>query len=520
MKTAITTLCVGDLYEHLSRFSHPPMELYARCIGADFIVERTFGDHAVGSYQKFTLIHRLLQDYDRVCFIDSDILIRHDAPNIFQEVPEECLGLYDEGGLFDRTPAWNALFQRLNFPINPIAFKENHFYFNTGVIVASKKHRLLFIPALEEFDSFGEQSFFNYRVWDKRPKTHKLPYRFNRLHEIGAVTGEGWDDSYFAHFAGAFGKDNPSLQENVQAFESMAHRFKHYADWGIPQFRAHIRVDFQGALGDIVAGEPLIRYLSEVMYPDANLLIRCTQPEVFAHINAKVIGFQEPFDETLPWYVITPLPKNMQEPIFHITHPLDFMSIQAFKGMLPKEHRRIKLKPASEIPWDVSGHVLVHFGKTWTSKTFPPEYCKAIVDGLLKAEIPVALIGNYVVTEGLSGEGTLDLRGCTTLPEMFKVIQDAPLLISNDSSPVHICGAFDTPCILIPTCKHPDHIWPQRDPSLNIALGQNFPIDFKPNRPKEVIRVDEATAEDLLKILPSPDEVVRRAALVFYHRKR
>lgn len=510
MKLAIATLCVGPLYKLIGEIAHPLMKAYADRIGAAFIVQNDFGSHAVGPYMKLELMHQLLKEYDRVTFLDSDILVRADAPNIFHIVPDDSMGLFDEGAVIERSAAWAEVFSKLGYPVNPMAdHGPGPVYYNTGVVVAGKQHRGLFVPAAVEVDAFAEQSFFNFRIFDRRAKVFNLPYRFNRIHALGDLTGEVWDDSYFAHFAGCFGSDNEALKDNFAAFAAMAQRFAAWNPEAAPRLRQNIRIDYQGALGDIVAGEPLIRFLVEELYRDENVTVRCTQPEVLAHLPCTVKPFSAYHESPGSEYVITPIPKSVQDPIFHICHPLDFMSIKVLKGTLPRKHRRIKLKAADSIPWDVSRHVLLHFGKTWTSKTFPLDYCNAIIEGLLTAGVPVALIGNWTVD--VDGAGTLDLRGQTVLPQLFKVIEDAALLISNDSSPVHIAGAFNKPCIMIPSCKEPDHVWPYRDEALNITLGNTFPLNIRPNKPREVMRVDEATEEQVWSILPEVDEVVLKA---------
>jgi ADP-heptose:LPS heptosyltransferase len=45
----------------------------------------------------------------------------------------------------------------------------------------------------------------------------------------------------------------------------------------------------------------------------------------------------------------------------------------------------------------------------------------------------------------------------------MSLISLTKVLVSNDSSPVHIAGAFDNWIVTIPTCKHPDHILPYRN---------------------------------------------------------
>ena len=56
-----------------------------------------------------------------------------------------------------------------------------------------------------------------------------------------------------------------------------------------------------------------------------------------------------------------------------------------------------------------------------------------------------------------------DLRDLTTLGQMFALISLSRCLVTNDSSPIHIAGAFDNWIVTFPTCKHEDHILPYRN---------------------------------------------------------
>jgi ADP-heptose:LPS heptosyltransferase len=57
----------------------------------------------------------------------------------------------------------------------------------------------------------------------------------------------------------------------------------------------------------------------------------------------------------------------------------------------------------------------------------------------------------------------IDFRDSTTLGELIALISKAPVLLTNDSSPLHIAGAFDNWVMVVPTAKHPDHILPFRN---------------------------------------------------------
>jgi ADP-heptose:LPS heptosyltransferase len=111
--------------------------------------------------------------------------------------------------------------------------------------------------------------------------------------------------------------------------------------------------------------------------------------------------------------------------------------------------------------------VLIHAGKWWPSKTLPIEWWQEIVDELSE-KLTVVLIGKTIDEK----QGYLpincpsngyDLRDLTTLGELFALISLSKCLVTNDSSPLHIAGAFDNWIVTVPTCKHPDHILPFRN---------------------------------------------------------
>ena len=116
--------------------------------------------------------------------------------------------------------------------------------------------------------------------------------------------------------------------------------------------------------------------------------------------------------------------------------------------------------------------VLVHPGVGWESKTFPVEYWNAIIKGLQNRGYKVGIIGKNMNKErelltthsylDVDATGCVDFRDKLNLKELFALISKAKTLITNDSAPVHIAGAFDNNIVLIPTCKHPDYILPFR----------------------------------------------------------
>lgn len=133
MNRAVVTISCGSFYERVAQLTHPIIDAYAKKLNADFIVWRDHQGHALPHYKKLDL-GQLLETYDRVLYIDTDVLIRDDAPDIFAITPDEQLGLFDEGKYFrDRTI--QAIRVMDMFGYDPLLWDGK--YYNTGVMVLS-----------------------------------------------------------------------------------------------------------------------------------------------------------------------------------------------------------------------------------------------------------------------------------------------------------------------------------------------------------------------------------------------
>ena len=93
----VLTISVGDHYKKVASLSEPLMKNYAKKIKADFLnITEDTPEYITQKWLKFN-IHNLLHTYKRILYVDTDILIREDAPNLFEVVPENKLGMFNEG---------------------------------------------------------------------------------------------------------------------------------------------------------------------------------------------------------------------------------------------------------------------------------------------------------------------------------------------------------------------------------------------------------------------------------------
>lgn len=110
-------------------------------------------------------------------------------------------------------------------------------------------------------------------------------------------------------------------------------------------------------------------------------------------------------------------------------------------------------------PW-----VVIHPGSTAASRRYPPEQFAAVARMLVKE------LGLQVLFTGVSSEGelveeiraaadvpSLSLAGCLPLDEFVALIERAPVLLSNNSGPVHIAAAVGTPVVDLYALTNPQH---------------------------------------------------------------
>lgn len=211
-RRVIATLAIGEKAQEWADVSHPLMRRYAERCGADFFCLSTPLDGLWPGYAKLKL-GELLDHYDRLAFIDGDILTTPNAPNVFDEVPADRVGATCIHALQAFVQREIAQLQQVFGAIEWSAGE----YFNSGLMVMSRQHRVIFDEALKAalaWDAFArtqkekcfeDQSLFNYFVAKHRVPILDLGYRFNHTRPFTRVTKRHRFDSFFVHYAGQVG---------------------------------------------------------------------------------------------------------------------------------------------------------------------------------------------------------------------------------------------------------------------------------------------------------------------------
>ena len=228
-----------------------------------------------------------------------------------------------------------------------------------------------------------------------------------------------------------------------------------------------------GALGDEICAEPCIRYVLN-MAIKYDIAVLCKYPDVFSHLNIPVFTKDEEinFEKVL---TVNASPymsfegKMSVHPFSHYVQPLlshaaDFSSFFLLKRSLSDEEKRpvVKfdkdslIKVKNLVP-QIEKTIGIHIGATEKCRAFTKSYAQNLVDSLCKKGYSVAIFGRK--TEYMPEVScTLNLVDKLDIPMLFAFISKAPLIITNDSAPVHISAAFDNYLIVLPTIRHPDRL--------------------------------------------------------------
>lgn len=240
---AVVTAAVGQSFAEMGRVTHPLMQRYAHRCRADFVV---FSEPLIarrtglpGRFEKLQL-YDLLTRYDRVLFLDTDVLVSPLAPDLFERVTPGVFGMVNEEA-FERAPLDKQLTDEV---LGAIAWRAP--YFNSGVMLADRSHAFLFdpeCPLLSRWQDYAktdpryhpageDQAYLNYVLSASTVAFVDLGHHFNftRVRQDGHLRFL----SFFVHYAGPSGfrygkrleqiRRDAAIFSNASAFE-LARRF-------------------------------------------------------------------------------------------------------------------------------------------------------------------------------------------------------------------------------------------------------------------------------------------------------
>lgn len=173
-RLAVVTVTFDEHWE-LAKYTHPILKAYAEKINADFVVikDRKYPNF-FPQYEKFQ-IPSILNEYDRICYIDTDAIVKKNTPDLFQVVPEEKFGIVDERQ-YGTNLVWTdeaIARQYLPYGFTP---KIEH---NTGVMIFSRLHRDVFENPLLLNTPYYDQPWINIQLEQQKVDILELPHTYN-----------------------------------------------------------------------------------------------------------------------------------------------------------------------------------------------------------------------------------------------------------------------------------------------------------------------------------------------------
>lgn len=180
--------------------------IYAARCGADYMVRGWRWPDEEAFWQRLSITD-LMDAYDRILVLDADTLVRADAPNLFDLVPADHLGMADEGQTYppDGPPKREASIAKfaLDHGLDPKPW--NGCYYNIGIILASACHHdVLTIPQDRWRGVWNEQCLVNGRIHALGIPVFDIGWQYNMMGCMQTLPGvpQNGADAYIVHFAG------------------------------------------------------------------------------------------------------------------------------------------------------------------------------------------------------------------------------------------------------------------------------------------------------------------------------
>lgn len=315
----------------------------------------------------------------------------------------------------------------------------------------------------------------------------------------------------------------------------------------IPSFRMHVAREGRhdkfllfnctGGIGDYVCAEPSFRYALN-RFKDSQISLSTNVPELFRHLNfAEVYDWrvEKPDEDNyLSFKIIQDNETIQTEFLTHLlSHCVDYTSLNMFRCQLPVKDRCVMLVPA-EVDMSMARDLIntdtdiaIHAGRSWQSKTFPKAWWDAVLAEIIShGKRPVLIGANSAEDRGtveVNTEGCLDLRNELTIMESVAVLQTARVLLTNDSSPLHMAASGDAWIGFVSTVRHPDYIthwrnggqWSWRMENLSRG-GMWETANLSPNN-FDGIKLDIVDFQDLMAWLPEPKKFAQWGVEKLWH---
>lgn len=204
----VITAVIGDEAEELHALTGPGQRDYAKAVGADYVVLRgKTQDERVPCAEKWRVKDYVPHYPGGTLWLDADVFVMPDAPDIFDTVPKDAIGMVDAGRTTPRLLTWAEpelaeVCRSQGVPVDPRA---NAVYWNSGVWVGRPQHAAYWEPPAKPFPVKWcvEEHWCRRNVFAHEMRVHQIDERFNWLWHNDRQFRQ-WEKGrpWFVHLAG------------------------------------------------------------------------------------------------------------------------------------------------------------------------------------------------------------------------------------------------------------------------------------------------------------------------------
>lgn len=142
-KRVVVTVATGAQFQQILQYTEPTLRYYAAKCGADF-VKLTNVTQDWWGLEKFR-VRRFAEAYDRCLFVDADILIHEDTPDLFDVVPDTHVAMHDDWP-YQKSLKWLHMEREQVFQSQGLEAIHTTTCYNSGFVMVSKRHADVWTP--------------------------------------------------------------------------------------------------------------------------------------------------------------------------------------------------------------------------------------------------------------------------------------------------------------------------------------------------------------------------------------
>jgi lipopolysaccharide biosynthesis glycosyltransferase len=213
---AIFTVSISNVKNsQMYKCSLETIKYYAKKIGVDLIIQtkkKINHPQYVPHMEKFNL-KEVLKKYERVLYLDNDIIITKNAPDIFKLYDDKnCVYMFNQAKIKSYNKSLSRIKELLNIDLD-FWYKtgDRLSYFNTGVILVSRPNKDYFTIDKDYFNYVYEQGYINYKLMRNKVKIKELDTKFNHLIKFYKDK-----DGYILHYITGLADREKILVEDFQ----------------------------------------------------------------------------------------------------------------------------------------------------------------------------------------------------------------------------------------------------------------------------------------------------------------